>query len=402
VDFGQIISFVGSSFAGRALMECAARTKTRFGIRGGLARNLLLERADQYEDLLEAVDPFSDIDLVVDDSRDRVRILEAIFASVPFAGFYRWEVTEREVVTAWLKHNAHFALDESVIWIDGTEVPVVSVSRLSEARGLVLSEPLQDIEPLERFGTAPLGELAVSYVKLLTILARRENANNSASLIESFQGLVRRRAERQEVLSAHTNRRIDLQIAKLFAASVELGRETAELAVLRELPWRERNPSKLLETVASLDKSSEVALGIWRSKGKLRLKIVRTNDQFGRTSLVGFDVPHFTIPSPRSSGCCPHADFSEGPAVVMWRRPAPYETSGDRLMLLAFPQAQSDTDVGSADLYSDEYPLEGVQIPNTISKRRGLIARMDHTFLGALLGRSTLMQVTVAEVEDIA
>jgi hypothetical protein len=221
-------------------------------------------------------------------------------------------------------------------------------------------------------------------------------------LIERFQGLLRRRAGPRDVLSTHINHRIDLQIAKLFAASVELGRETAELAILRDLPGRERYPSGLLETVASLDRSSEVALGVWRAKGKLKLKIVSTNEQPERTNRIGFEVPHFTIPSPASSGCCPHADFSQGPAVVMWRRPAPYETSGDRLILLAFPQDQTNTDVGSAYLYSDEYPLGGVQIPNTISKRRGLIARMDHTFLGALLGRSTLMQVTVAEVDYIA
>lgn len=93
-------------------------------------------------------------------------------------------------------------------------------------------------------------------------------------------------------------------------------------------------------------------------------------------------------------------DFSDGPATVMWRGTSVPNTPLDRLTLTATVERQDKDDFYETSVGYGDDDGESIPIPNRISRRNGLIARMDHGFFGAVLGRSVPMQVTVQEVGD--
>jgi hypothetical protein len=398
MDFEQIVSFVKTGVTGRTLMECAERSRTRLGIRGGLTRNLLLGKFNAFEDLLDAVDPFSDVDLVVEDRLDGMRVLNLIAASVPFAGFFRWELTTKEEVISWLKHHPHFASDESVIWIDGREGDaVVTVSTFGTFSGLTLDRPISEHDLRERFEGTPPINLLLTYLKLLTILSRRPEQAEETTFVAPFQRLMMERREQFAALDAVSNRRMDLQLAKLFGASVELGRETAQLTVLSDLGERPSFNSPLLLMMGMLGNKTEAALGMWRSARIPFFRLTISSPisfEFGSSGVNGIN---FSLNS-RASRCCPYTDFSDGPATVMWRGTSVPDTPLDRLTLTATAERHDIDDLYETSTGYGDDDGESIHIPNRISRRNGLIARMDHSFFGAALGRSVSMQVTVQEV----
>ncbi|MGB8479762.1 MAG: hypothetical protein WCE63_13150 [Acidobacteriaceae bacterium] len=402
MDFEQIISLVKTGITGRTLMECAERSQTRIGIRGGVTRNLLLGKIDEFHDLLDAIDPFSDVDLVVDDHREGIRALKLIFASVPFASFFRWELMTKEDVTDWLKQHLHFASDESVIWIDGRSGrAAVTLSKLGASAGLTFDQPLKEHDLRERFGMTPPLDLLLTYLKLLTILSRRPERPEESAFVAPFQRLMAERREQLTNLNVVSAQRVDLQLAKLFGASVELGRETAQLAVLSDLFDRQLFPSHLLTLMSGLGKKADTALGMWRSSRIPRFKLALSAlgaDQLGLSKL---NIPNFTLNS-TASECCPYADFSEGPATVMWRGPSLPQKPLERLTLSATAEVQDTEGFYDSSIGYGVSDPERIQIPNRISRRNGLIARMDHGFLGAVLGRPVRMQVSVQEVAEDA
>lgn len=402
MDFEQIISFVKTGITGRTLMECSERSQTRIGIRGGVTRNLLLGKVGEFRDLLDAVDPFSDVDLVVDDRREGIRACKLIFASVPFAGFFRWELMTKEDVTAWLKQHPHFASDESVIWIDGRSgQAAVTVSKFGASAGLTLDQPLKEHDLRERFGTTPPLDLLLTYLKLLTILSRRPEQAEEAAFVAPFQRLMAQRRGQLTNLDSVSAQRVDLQLAKLFGASVELGRETAQLAVLSDLFDRQLFASHLLMLMNGLGNKAETALGMWRSARIPRFKLLLSAFGADRLGLSKGNIPNFTLNS-TAPGCCPYTDFNEGPATVMWRGPSLPQTPVERLTLSATAEVQDTDEFYDSSIGYSASDTERIQIPNRISRRNGLIARMDHSFLGAMMGRSAPMQVTLQEVAEDA
>src|SRR5216684_6350129 len=84
------------------LITCAQRSKLRFALRGGTLRNLLLRSQEvSHPSLYDFVDPFSDIDLVVETESDWALLVQMIAESIPFAGFHHWEAkTERAIHAA--------------------------------------------------------------------------------------------------------------------------------------------------------------------------------------------------------------------------------------------------------------------------------------------------------------
>jgi hypothetical protein len=398
LDFEQIVSFVKSGVTGRTLMECAERSRTRLGIRGGLTRNLLLGKPNAFEDLLDAVDPFSDVDLVIEDRLDGMRVLNLIAASVPFAGFFHWELTTKEEVLSWLKHHPHFASDESVIWIDGRQGrAVVTVSNFGTFAGLTLDRPISEHDLRARFeGTSPM-DLLLTYLKLLTILSRRPEQAEEIAFVAPFQRLLMERREQFTALDDISTRRMDLQLAKLFGASVELGRETAQLAVLSDLSERPSFNSPLLVMMGMFGNRTAAALGMWRLARIPYFRLTMSSSISFELGASGVNGLSFSLIS-RAPKCCSYKDFSDGPATVMWRGKSIPDTPLDRLTLTATVERHDTDDFYETSIGYGDNDGESIPIPNRISRRNGLIARMDPSFLGAALGRSVQMQVTVQEV----
>ncbi len=79
-----------------SLLACAERTGVRIGIWGGCVRNFVLDdrpilEGERSLHFIDFVDPFSDIDCVIDRADDWPLIAQSISASVAFAGYHRWE-----------------------------------------------------------------------------------------------------------------------------------------------------------------------------------------------------------------------------------------------------------------------------------------------------------------------
>ena len=68
----------------------------------GVLRNHLFTLASSEllpAEFYDCVDPFSDIDLVLDDLEDWPRLAQAISESLPFSGFHRWDVVTSDHCT---------------------------------------------------------------------------------------------------------------------------------------------------------------------------------------------------------------------------------------------------------------------------------------------------------------
>jgi hypothetical protein len=95
----------------------------RFALRGGVLRNHLLTLAsgDQLpETFYDYVDPFSDIDLVLGQLEDWSPLAQAISESLPYSGFYRWEVMTQDALRITSSQFALIAPDRLLMWFDGT------------------------------------------------------------------------------------------------------------------------------------------------------------------------------------------------------------------------------------------------------------------------------------------
>jgi hypothetical protein len=96
----------------------------RFAIRGGVLRNYLFGLAAENvtgRDFYEFVDPFSDIDLVVDSAAEWPPLAQAISESIPFAGFHRWEALPTAAMHQTSKRFALIPADRLVVWFDGRQ-----------------------------------------------------------------------------------------------------------------------------------------------------------------------------------------------------------------------------------------------------------------------------------------
>jgi hypothetical protein len=107
----------------QSLSTCARRLKLRFALRGGVLRNHLwtLASGDQLPDAFyDYVDPFSDVDLVLEQLDDWSPLAQAISESVPYSGFLRWEVIAEDALRVTSKQFGSIAADRLLMWFDGT------------------------------------------------------------------------------------------------------------------------------------------------------------------------------------------------------------------------------------------------------------------------------------------
>src|SRR5258708_1125884 len=90
----EFLEFVRNLPEMQVLQTCAQRSGVRFGIRGGIVRSLLFgfDAHPLSPSLYDFFVSFSDIDVVVLSATDWPRLEQSIVASLPFAGFHRWEV----------------------------------------------------------------------------------------------------------------------------------------------------------------------------------------------------------------------------------------------------------------------------------------------------------------------
>src|SRR5271165_4523509 len=79
-----------------SLLACAERTGVRIGMWGGVVRNFILDErpivnGEQSLHFIDFVDPYSDINCVLDRVDDWYLVAQSISSSVAFSGYHRWE-----------------------------------------------------------------------------------------------------------------------------------------------------------------------------------------------------------------------------------------------------------------------------------------------------------------------
>src|SRR5713101_2238365 len=113
----------------QALLECAHRSGVRFGLRGGVLRNLLLSEGQNYgnyESLYNFVDPFGDIDLVFLSELDQNSLARLLYQTVPFADCHSWNFQTAAFAKEAALRNGLVYADRLVLWFDGLEEPRLS------------------------------------------------------------------------------------------------------------------------------------------------------------------------------------------------------------------------------------------------------------------------------------
>lgn len=99
MEESELIDRINALEETRVLLDCSKRAKRRFGLRGGLLRNLLLSEQVKTS-LFDYIDPFSDLDCVVERQEDWPELSSSLASSLAYTGFYRWEVQTLQRIAA--------------------------------------------------------------------------------------------------------------------------------------------------------------------------------------------------------------------------------------------------------------------------------------------------------------
>lgn len=139
----EILAELSSFSESHVLLECARLSGLRFALRGGIVRSLIVASAlgknfpipSAYrESLFDLVDPFSDIDVVVDELVHWSRISTFIANALPLASYFRWEVSSLRQVTRLADTYERIPLDRFLLWFhpDGRTVKLDALDGMGD------------------------------------------------------------------------------------------------------------------------------------------------------------------------------------------------------------------------------------------------------------------------------
>ncbi|MBB5344458.1 hypothetical protein [Tunturibacter empetritectus] len=147
-----------------SLLACADDAGIRIGIWGGLIRNFVLDDrplsieqqspegqslGEQSLHLIDFVDPYSDIDCVLDRVDDWHLIAQSISSSVAFAGYHRWEVQALDRITSSMNNYARISAESLIAWHEGFDHerrPKISLQGLDGNIFALLENPAVRVE----------------------------------------------------------------------------------------------------------------------------------------------------------------------------------------------------------------------------------------------------------------
>lgn len=398
-----------------SILACADRMGIRIGVWGGCVRNFILDdralsHGGRSLHFIDFVDPYSDIDCVIDRAEDWPLIAQSISASVAFAGYHRWEFQTLEEVLAGVGRYARIGAESLIIWHEGFEKekrPKITVQslegsvdtlldsplRVARIQNVVYEDPWQDV-----FDAMRLSRYSLQYPT---------TGNDEGSIYFPDRRRIHNLMDTPEaqVRWAHNWLRFDLGLfdllmtAQVVATAVDY---VSELSAF--LPSSVLERSAILTAFRRQYAPTLAFLGglvyRQRNRGGLQLRLLsRREENLSRGSIKSI-VPWTRIWSLGVGGddCCRHEDFTNGVSVISWRPLSPNVTYSQ-------PQAW---DLAPAALVTGEIPYEDPQkaaevsskrimsIPGIIRVGASLTLRFDHAYLAQFLGRN--VQVTVGVV----
>ncbi len=393
----------------RGLKACAERSRTRFAIRGGILRNLLLRfEESHHSSLYDFVDPFSDIDLIVEQDSDWPHLAQAIAESIPFAGFHRWEVATEEAIRAAARRFGMIQVDRLVLWFDGkTEKHAkVFVRGLDIKHEDILENPTINVE--HEWGDKH--QQASSFGQLLDALRVARYAfafPTIRSAIKPGELLERLRfdtAPNRQVDSRQVSvdiRRLELAILDLLFTAAHWPEVSTFLDLCRKAisPWWLEN-SPLLRRIfyqSALTAGTGIGVVLYKPGPASILHTVLFNDSHPvPVSLRGIDniIPWVRLLSsghnPRD--CCNYTDFQNGVASIAWRG----KQADSDFSKLDESQVAAVASVTSAVSYAGpKFRREQglMSIPGFVRKGRTIVMRVDHGYVRSFLNRNALFHL---------
>jgi len=393
----------------RALETISARLGLRFALRGGVLRNFLLSSSRQQPagaSFYEYVDPFSNIDLVLDDETDWPQLAQAIASSIPFAGFHHWEATSARAIKESSRRYATIPADRLLLWFEGKEKTLshVYLDGLDVKANDVVRSPALDIDT-HAFGPEQETDVfdqmldVLRYMRYTAAFPELKPLTDPVGLLErsEFPKRIASRRPPQPGQISIERRRLEMAILDLlFTAS-----DWNQVSYLLDASRQELSPiwletSKFLSSVfyqSALAPGTGVGVVVYKPGPRSALQLRLFNDT--RSVRPGLQNRKSQIPWVRLSysghnpaDCCNYNDFQRGVATVAWRSKSSgsgysgLEPSAFAAVAAAIPSSAEY----SAGVPKSELPL--FSIPAYVRKGIIVVIRVDHGYIGALLNRN--------------
>jgi hypothetical protein len=378
----------------------------RFALRGGVLRNYLFGFAAEKvaaKDFYEFVDPFSDVDLVVDSAGDWPQLAQAISESIPFAGFHHWEAQTTTDLHETSKRFTLIPADRLVVWFDGRQGDPARV--FLEGLDVDVEETVR--HPALRFQMAEPSEPNAAFTQILDVLRLARYAFAFPHIPAGFEpaDLLRRTAVRKrlEFLPPFAEKQFSLELRRLELAVLDLVVTAIDLKTVfafldecrRELPpaWLER--SRLLSSIfyqSSLDVGAGIGVVLYKPGPQSALRTRIFNDTKSAPPALANTkslIPWLRLPSfgHNPNDCCNYRDFENGVATVAWRLKGhagaflDFRESGFAAVAAVLPSAK---EYGQG---RGQEPI-GLSLPGFVRKGQSLVLRIDHSYVRAYLNRN--------------
>jgi len=379
-------------------LDCAERLHIRFGLTGGVLRNIVLagtQGKERFASLYSFVDAFGDIDIIVSDETHQGCLTQALFTSVPFADCHFWDFrTESEAARASTRHGL-VAADLLILWI-GAEKRDLSLGTLRSDVSTILDRPMQPqrtlAQPVARADT-PLQLLqAIKYARIrLMFLEQAAPAEGELyNLIDGLQEPLQSvKLPSRPPLWRGIVSRLEIELAHLLLDSTSWPTACAFVnrvgsVVPRE--WRSDAGALGMLLRPELERSTRIGASLYRPRPRANLRfsvITEGSDEQQASISHQSRIPwtHLELSGISQPTCCRYADFEEGIAVIAWRNSSPEGTLGDEALepkeygLVASPATPGQRTLDPTDV-DNLIPISGYT-----RRGRSIAVRIDPAYL---------------------
>jgi hypothetical protein len=403
VEESELIDRVNSLEETSVLLECSKRAKRRFGLRGGFLRNFLLSEQVKAS-LFDYIDPFSDLDCVVERREDWPELSSSLASSLTYTGFYRWEVQTLQRIAANFRKYPTLPSERLIVWFDGTsEKPGISLESLGD-------NLRSDLSAEQLPSAFRSGELDRPFWdRVLVLLRRMRTLYQFAGDPDVRSTLAQFNAETPEYPPTPlTIDRLQILLASLAMTSIRLSLVIETLRVLDEMTrhaiaQRGGQIGRMLLD-RSIDQSSQVTTSIYRGRRRrlrIDMQVQQANPENDRINSLRPLIPWTLFRSPYDPSCCEYDDFRFGVGVVASRGASPASLRQiEAAEIVALPIESPMEELYLFDPDSTPFfeflPLPGILVQSAQS----IVLRVDHAFPAAYLGRPTAFFTNALAPED--
>jgi hypothetical protein len=412
-----------------SLLACADDAGIRIGVWGGLVRNFVLDDRpltidwqaldEQALHLIDFVDPYSDIDCVLDRADDWYLIAQSISSSFAFAGYHRWEVQALDRVTSSLTNYARIAAESFIVWHEGFDDdrrPKISLQSLEGNISALLKNPAGRVglrTQAEGIDRQDPWQNIFDSLRLSRFFLQYENeANQDQHLVFPDNQMMKEFKESSPTEDSKSKNwlRFDLAVLDILMTATSL-RSAAKylLDLYRLLPTAIREGSTILMRFQARYQPEMSFIGgiVYRQRDSQKIRLRLLTDMGGNLSQGGFGsiVPWTRIWSlgPGEDNCCRHEDFRNGVAVVSWR-PVNSDTSFSQKQAFDLaPVAQ----IAQDEPYDKHTPKvvnrsrKTFSLPGVVRIGPSLTLRFDHAYMAQFLGHNVQTLIGLVDPKDM-